>query len=130
MRYIYKQKITIYSNKKILIVTARKNLVVFFIYIVSMKYLRTYKDLIKHNDDSKKYKVGDYVLWSGQLLKSGKDQPIKIIRELHFDGSGSYEHLYADGYTGVSEYKYIKRYLTPKEIEDFEIKINSTKYNL
>jgi len=75
-------------------------------------------------------KVGDYVLMSGRYLKSQKEQHIKIIRELHFPGSGSYEHMYNNGEKGVSEHTNIIRYLTPEEIEKFETEIEVTKYNL
>jgi hypothetical protein len=95
-----------------------------------MRYIKTYEDIIKYNDDPRKYKVGDYVLISGQMFAAGKDVPVKLIRQFHFDGSGNFEDLHIDGYTGVCDYKYIKRHLTPEEIEDFETKLKVKKYNL
>ena len=76
------------------------------------------------------HQVDDYVLMSGELLQSQKDKHIKILRILHFPTSGAYEHMYDNGEKGVSYYEYIKRYLTPKEINEFEINLATNKYNL
>lgn len=92
--------------------------------IKKFEQYKKFENIIEYNNDVKKYKVGDYVLISGQLYASGKDVPVKLIRELLFKNSGNYEHLYMDGFKGVSEYKYIKRYLTKSEIEYF----NTYKY--
>lgn len=94
--------------------------------------LKTYDELSEkvYNEDRNKYNIGDYVLISGQLYVEESDKPVKIIRELHFKKSGYYEIMFNSGEVGVTQYTEIKRYLTPEEIEEFDIKLNTKKYNL
>ena len=95
-----------------------------------MKHLKIYESFTIYNNDVRKYKVGDYVLISGQLFMSGKDIPVKIKSELFFKNSDSNDIIHDDGTINYTEYKYIIRYLTPEEKEKFEISINTKKYNL
>ncbi len=94
--------------------------------------LKTYDELSEkvYNEDRNKYNIGDYVLISGQLYVEESDKPVKIIRELHFKKSGYYKIMFNSGEVGVTQYTEIKRYLTPEEIEEFDIKLNTKKYNL
>jgi hypothetical protein len=86
-----------------------------------MKHLKKYESI------SLKYSIGDYVLMSGETLELKINQPVKIIRILDW---GDYIVMYNDGTTTALIDKYILRYLTPEEIEEYEIKLSQNKYNL
>ena len=93
-----------------------------------MKYLKSFENLSKPTVPSNNYKVGDYVLVSGQFFKSNIDQPVKIIRELPWK---DFVYLHDDNFEGTTPSKqYIKRYLTPDEINEFEMNLNTKKFNI
>ena len=91
-----------------------------------MKYLKSFE--ANNVFYAGNYKVGDYVLVSGRFFKSEIDQPVKIIREFSWK---DFVYLYDDNSEGVTPQKqYIKRYLTPDEINEFEMNLNTKKFNI
>lgn len=96
-----------------------------------MKYLKTYED---HYDLT--YDVGDYVLVYGERFKenynpSREDIKFKIIEVDYSDHNTPYLLISADGMDlWVPENKWIKRKMTPEEIEEYELKVGANKYNL
>jgi len=87
-----------------------------------MKYIKTYEEKQKL-----KYKVGDYIsLSSGCLTRHMTGQVIEIeIGSLY-----PYQIEFCDLTTVPVNGREILRYLTEKEIEEFELNKQTNKYNL
>ena len=86
-----------------------------------MKYIKSITESVQ------KYFPDDYVLYDGRTLQSKEDQFIKILRILSW---GDYIFMFDDGSVNATDDNHIKRKLTSEEIEEFEIKLKSNKYNL
>ena len=93
-----------------------------------MKYIKKYEWF------EYKYKIGDYVYVSGY----SNFEPYAKILKVNKETSSGWDYrirAWSIDYKKMVDYFYIdeidiERKLTPEEIEEFEIQINSNKYNL
>jgi len=97
------------------------------------------------NDKAPTYNIGDYILVSKQLTKKTYLKGKFIIEEIEYiDYLDEYQYVAWDGVkspTNIGQIaiisgkrcvldKDIKRKLTPAEIEEFEVRKNTKKYNI
>jgi hypothetical protein len=95
-----------------------------------MKYIQTYEEKLTSKDF--RYKNGDHIVFMEDTYNR-ELIPVKILSLDIADSSKSYQFYNVIGNTGIEycigEDVIIKK-MTKDEIEDFESKLNSKKYNL
>ena len=77
------------------------------------------------------YSVGDYVLIKDGILLDIVSRFSKIVQDFSItEGTDGYDVEFTNGNIYYIIDNFIERYLTPEEIEEYELQKSKTKYNL
>jgi len=100
-----------------------------------MKYIKMFDNLFDNLFDKNLYHVGNYILPNSALqlkLNNNMAQIIEVLKIGFSRTKHSYRYVieFSNNQQAIIAEKEIIRLLTPKEIEEFELKKDTNKYNL